>query len=138
MVDLSSIGKNLHTDALNAAAASQANEDIKKAQKKPVNFNKGLGLQDIPEKAPYVNVSDVEDITDAEEVTSTEYIEGEEILDKVDNELKDVQEFLKKVIAKKIKLADKHDDKKHELLVSAFNDCKKAYAKLQEVRGTIS
>ena len=135
MVDLSRIGRNI--DAENIAAAfsgTQKTDEIKKKDTKKVRpiDKKGLGLEDIPHTPNYVDVDQVEET----EAAAPE--EAVNILDHIDTELEQLQDLIKDVLAKKIKLADKHEDRRHELLLSAFNDCKNAYQKIQEVRGNIT
>ncbi|MDR2430944.1 MAG: hypothetical protein LBD99_01625 [Candidatus Margulisbacteria bacterium] len=141
MVDISSIGKNLNLDAISAAGAAQSagvSEKKKLIRRRPVD--KGLGLEDIPEEAPYVPVQDAavheEEPATAEEEAAPVYSEEEntQMLAKIDYELAALQALIKKVLSKKIALADKNDDSRHRLLASAFEDCKSAYVKVREVR----
>jgi len=131
MVDLSNIdiGKTTAPDIAAAAAGTEKVKEAKDKEKK-VAADKGLGLEDIPKTPKTVDVEHVDDTTATEDT-------AESVLDKIDHELDDLQKEIKDVIARKIKLADKHDDKKHELLISAFNDCKNAYLKIKEVRDAL-
>jgi hypothetical protein len=142
MVDLSGIGRNLNTDPLAAAQAAQAaGRNNKTEQKAKVRPSRGLGLADIPEEAPYIPVSNdpVLEELQTETVGETDQAEeaGLQALQELDYELVALQALIKKAIARKIELADKHDDRKHELLTSAFNDCKNAYQKIEAVRRTL-
>ena len=124
MVDLSGI-----QGASNLAGAFAGAEKVKKEQdkQKKIRPDRGLGLEHIPETPAPGYIEESEEI---EENADT-------ILDKIDQELEDLQQNIKNVLAKKIKLADKHrddEDKQHRLLVSAYDDCKNAYSKIKEVR----
>ncbi|GBR75721.1 hypothetical protein NO2_0369 [Candidatus Termititenax persephonae] len=154
MVDISGIGQNLGLDAslaAGAAAAAGVANKQKAVRKRPLASDKGLGLEDIPDDIPAVPVETAEaekvpESTQAaesapalEEVAATDFDEEENnaTLAKIDYELASVQVLLKKVLFKKIALADKkHDDKdlQHRLLVGVAEHCKDAYAKLKEVR----
>ncbi len=125
MVDLSNIGRNLGTENIAAAfSGAQKTKEVKKKERKTA-ASRGLGLEDIPDAHHYVNVDEVEEAEAPVE---------ENILDKIDNDLEELQFLIKDVLARKIKLADKHEDRRHELLISAFNDCKNAYLKVKAVR----
>ncbi len=128
MVDLSRIGRNLGAE--NIAGAYAGKEKIEEKKKKE-NISKGLGLNDIP-ATPKPSYLEPE-----EEIEETENVEADTILDKIDQELAELQENVKNVLAKKIQLADKHSEdreKQHKLLISAYQDCKNAYVKINEVR----
>jgi hypothetical protein len=155
MVDISGIGQSLGLDATAAAgavaAAGVVNKE-KKVRKRPALDDKGLGLEDIPDDIPAVPVENAEvaetaetestetveaaDNTEAAEKTNAVYDDEENTaaLAKIDYELASLQVMLKKVISKKIAMADKHNVLKHKLLVSVFEDCKNAYQKIKEVR----
>lgn len=152
MVDLSSISRNLPTDPLIGAGAAQSAgkaKDIKRIKGNIIRANKGLGLEDIPEESAYVNVDEIdneeeidevtsaEDVDEAQEAQAVEDLGGETTLANIDYELAKLQALMRKVVSRKIQLADKHEDRKHELLVSAFNDCKNAYVKIREVRNSL-
>jgi len=152
MVDIGNIGKSLNLDNISAAGAAQSAgvfEKKKMLRKRPAE--RGLGLEDIPEQTPYVPVQDAavhedEDILSLDDVTLDETDEAAEaapvyseeentqMLARIDYELAALQATIKKVLSKKIALADKNDTARHRLLVSAFEDCKNAYAKIREVR----
>ena len=139
MVDLSGIGRNLSADPLIAAQAAQAAGKSNKTEKKPrVRADRGLGLEDIPEDSPYISISEenVIDEAQAEGIEETEQTEqaGLDALQELDYELVALQALIKKAIARKIALADKHEDRRQDLLISAFNDCKNAYQKIELVR----
>jgi hypothetical protein len=155
MVDISGIGQSLGLDATvaaGAAAAAGVTNKEKKVRKRPALDDKGLGLEDIPDDIPAVPVENAEvaetaetestetveaaDNTEAAEKTATVYDDEENTaaLAKIDYELASLQVMLKKVISKKIAMADKHNVLKHKLLVSVFEDCKNAYQKIKEVR----
>jgi hypothetical protein len=153
MVDISGISQSLGLDATVAAGAAVAagvTNKEKKVRKRPALDDKGLGLEDIPDDIPAVPVenaeaeepaaesAEVEAAADAEAAEKTEAVYDEEentaTLAKIDYELASLQVMLKKVITKKIAMADKHNVLKHKLLVSVFEDCKNAYKKIKEVR----
>jgi hypothetical protein len=146
MVDLSNIGKSLNADPLIAAGAAQSAGTVQKP--KPVRKtspSRGLGLEDIPEESPYVPVEDasVHEPTSAKETAAS--APAEEIapeaaastLQQIDAELAETQAMLKQLIGEKIKLADKHEDRRHELLISAYTDCKNAYQKIKAARDAL-
>ena len=146
MVDISNIGKNLNLDSIVSAGAAQsagAAERKKMLRRRPVEGT-GLGLEDIPEQTPYMPVQDANvqedelsvEKTAEEAPTAPVYNEDEntQMLAKIDYELATLQAMIKKVISKKIALADKNEESRHRLLVSAFEDCKNAYTKVREVR----
>lgn len=148
MVDLSGIGRGLNTDPIVSAQAAQSVGKSSKAEPKArARAGRGLGLADIPEETPYVPVSNetmLEDIPEAmveqtEQAEQPEQVEeaGLQALQELDYELVALQALIKKAIARKIELADKHDERKHDLLISAFNDCKNAYQKIEAVRRTL-
>lgn len=129
MVDLSRIGRNLGAE--NVAGAYGGQEKVEEKKKKQQPTSKGLGLNDIP-TTPKPSYLEPED-----EIDEIENVEADTILDKIDQELEELQENVKNVLAKKIKLADKHSEdreKQHRLLASAYQDCKNAYVKINEVR----
>lgn len=134
MVDLGNVQRNLSTtnkDNLAAAVAGSYKAEIeKKKNTKRVTPTRGLGLENIPDAKQYVNVQEAAETEETGDVNS--------ILDQIDTDLNQVQDLLKNFIARKIQLADKHEDKRHELLISAFDDCKNAYTKIKEVRQNIS
>lgn len=138
MIDVPKVTQGV--DSMAAAGAAQESEDIKKEQKKAAKVaetDKGLGLEDIPE----TSAPDIEHAAEAEEVEETaevEEAEAADTLEQIDQELEKLQGEIKDVIARKVKLADKHDEKKHELLVSAFKDLKQAYVKIHDIREMIS
>jgi hypothetical protein len=139
MVDLSGIGRNLNADPIVAAQAAQAaGKTNKTEQKRRVRSDRGLGLEDIPEGSAYVPINAEPAAQTAEEapVEQTEDA-GQEALQELDYELVALQALIKKVIARKLALADEHDERKHDLLISAFNDCKNAYLKIEAVRQTL-
>lgn len=133
MVDLSSINRNIGAENIAAALAGsqKANETKKKEVRRAAG--RGLGLEDIPDTKNYVNV---EETSSAEETQGAGDVSN--VLDQIDADLQQVQDLLKNFIARKLQLADKHEDKRHELLISAFDDCKNAYTKIKEVRDNIS
>ena len=154
MVDISGISQSLGLDttaAAGAMAAAGVTNKEKKVRKRPALDDKGLGLEDIPDDIPAVPVESAEaeetavedteaaapaENTEAAEKTDAVYDEEENTaaLAKIDYELASLQVMLKKVISKKIAMADKHNVLKHKLLVSVFEDCKNAYQKIKEVR----
>ena len=140
MVDLSGIGRNLSADPLIAAQAAQAaGRSNKTEQKSRVRPDRGLGLEDIPEDSPYISITEenvLEEPQAEEGLEATQQTEqaGLEALQELDYELVALQALIKKVIARKIALADKHEDRRQDLLLSAFNDCKNAYQKVEAVR----
>jgi hypothetical protein len=139
MVDLSGIGRNLNADPLIAAQAAQSAGKSNKSEQKPrVRQGRGLGLADIPEESAYVPVAAEPVMEDMQEepVEQTEEA-GLQALQELDYELVALQALIKKAISRKIELADKHDDRKHDLLLSAFTDCKNAYQKIEAVRRTL-
>ena len=150
MVDISGIGQNLGlSDAAKTAgtAAGVANAP-KTVRKRPLASDKGLGLEDIPDDIPSVPVeaAEVEDTSApaaAENVAGTDFddAENDAALARIDYELASVQVLLKKVLFKKVALADeKHSDRtlQHRLLVNVAEHCKDAYTKLKEVRNLLS
>lgn len=142
MVDLSGIGRNLNTDPLIAAQTAQAAGKANKTEKKQrVRPGRGLGLEDIPEETPYVPVTNEQPVAEPQEQTDVEDVDdtdaGMQALQELDYELVALQALIKKAIARKMELADMHEDRRHELLVSAFNDCKNAYQKIETVRRTL-
>lgn len=133
MVDLSNVQRNISTNKDNLAAAvagAYKAEVEKKKNTKRVTPTRGLGLENLPDTKNYVNVEDASAAAETTDVSN--------VLDQIDAELQQVQDMLKNFIARKIQLADKHEDKRHELLISAFDDCKNAYTKIKEVRDNIS
>ena len=145
MVDISSVGKNLNLDTAVAAGAAQTAGvagQSKVARKRPLAQTKGLGLEDIPEDATYVPVQDAavqEGVAVAEEpaaeaVAAYTEEENDQMLAKIDYVLATVQTLLKKALSKKIALADKNADFRHQLLLSSFEDCKHLHGKIREVR----
>jgi hypothetical protein len=133
MVDLSNVQRNISTNKDNLAAAvagSYKAEIEKKKSTKRVTPARGLGLENLPDTKNYVNVEDASATAETTDVSS--------VLDQIDTDLQQVQALLKNFIARKLQLADKHEDKRHELLISAFDDCKNAYTKIKEVRENIS
>lgn len=155
MVDISGISQSLGLDttaAAGAMAAAGVTNKEKKVRKRPALDDKGLGLEDIPDDIPAVPVESAETeepaaaedaeaaapVEDAEAAEKTDAVYDEEentaALAKIDYELASLQVMLKKVISKKIAMADKHNVLKHKLLVSVFEDCKNAYQKIKEVR----
>ncbi len=130
MVDLSRIGKNIGAENI-AAAMAGAQETEKKQKKERTGLTqKGLGLEDIPH-TPQPGF--VEEMDQTEEAGETD-----DVLARIDQDLEEAQNIIKDLIAKKIKLADKHPDRQHELLLSAFTDCKNAYQKVKAVRDGLS
>lgn len=140
MVDLSGIGRNLNTDPLVAAQTAQAAGKTNKSEQKPrVRQSRGLGLADIPEESAYVPLTTEPTMDEVQEESPIEQTEeaGLQALQELDYELVALQALIKKAISRKIELADKHDDRKHDLLISAFSDCKNAYQKIEAVRRTL-
>lgn len=133
MVDLSNVQRNISPNRDNIAAtvagAYKAEVERKKDTRK-VTPARGLGLENLPDAKQYVNVTDATQTEETGDVNN--------VLDQIDSDLQQVQDLLKNFIARKLQLADKHEDKRHELLISAFDDCKNAYTKIKEVRQNIS
>jgi len=133
MVDLSGIGSSMGTEGVAGAAAGAQKAKEEQEKESKIAAEKGLGLKDIP-TTPAPKILDTKEVAETGEVEEA----ADQILDKIDVELSDLQEMIKNVLAKKIKLADKNTEKRHELLISAYDDCKNAYTKIQEVRRTLS
>jgi hypothetical protein len=148
MVDLSNIGKSLNADPLIAAGAAQSSGVGSLQKKKPVrkaNPSRGLGLEDIPDESPYVPVEDasVHEAEAVEEMSAQSSVQeiapeaAASTLQQIDAELAETQAMLKQLIGEKIKLADKSEDRRHELLISAYADCKNAYQKIKAARDAL-
>jgi hypothetical protein len=146
MVDLSNIGRTLNADPLIAAGAAQAAGNVQ--NKKPVRKtspSRGLGLEDIPEESPYVPVEDasVHEEAPVEEMAAEESVKeiapeaASSTLQQIDAELAETQAMLKQLIGEKIKLADKNEEHRHDLLISAYADCKNAYQKIKAARDAL-